>query len=245
MGTYLSADGARAALVLVLALGQVLMAYWPELRKWPDTTPSRSAELRNPLVPIDWAFAIWGLIFASVVAFAVWQFLPGNLEDPLLRQIGWLAVLLFAGNIAWEAWVPKRGLDWVSVAIIWIELALLLAILLTIAQENLSGFGFWLVSAPFQLFAGWVSAAVFVNTASTLQQSGVRIGTPLSLVLLLLAGILGGVVAVMTGGWIYATAVAWALFGLVMANTLREPNLPVAFLSGGLAVVVVAAATLA
>jgi hypothetical protein len=41
--------------------------------------------------------------------------------------------VLFAGNIAWEAWVPKRGLDLVSVCIIWIELALLLTILFTIA----------------------------------------------------------------------------------------------------------------
>lgn len=240
MEPYLSADGLRAALVLILAWGQALMAYWPELRKWPETTPSRSAKLRNPLVPIDWAFAIWGLIFASVGAFGVWQFLPENLGDPLLRQIGWLAVALFAGNFAWEAWVPKRGLDWVSVAVIWVELALLLAILLTIAGNSPAGLTFWLVSAPFQLFAGWVTAAVFVNTASTMQQSGLRVGRAVSLAMLALAGLLGAVVAAITGGWIYAGAVAWALFGLVIANTLRDPNRPIAVLAGGLAVAILA-----
>lgn len=240
MEPYLSTDGLRAALVLILALGQALMAYWPELRKWPETTPSRSAKLRNPLVPIEWAFAIWGLIFASVAAFGVWQVLPQNLDDPLLRQIGWLAVALFAGNIAWEAWVPKRGLDWVSVAIIWVELALLLTILLAVARENPSGPSFWLVSAPFQIFAGWVSAAVFVNTASTMQQTGLQIGTALSSALVLLAGILGVSVAAITGGWIYAATLAWALFGLVIANTLRDPNRPIALLSGGLALAVLA-----
>jgi len=124
----------------------------------------------------------------------------------------------------------------VSVVIIWIELALLLTILFAIAGSNPQGLDFWLVSGPFQLFAGWVSAAVFVNTASTMQQSRVHIGTTLSLAMLLLAGILGAAVAVLTGGWIYAAAVAWALFGLVIANTRRGPNRPVALLAGGLAI---------
>jgi hypothetical protein len=245
MELYFSADGVRAALVFVLAIGQVVMAYWPELRKWPETTPSRSAKLQNPLVPIDWAFAIWGLIFASIIAFGLWQVLPGNLQDPLLRQIGWLAIVLFAGNIAWEAWVPKRGLDWVSVAIIWAELALLLTILAAIANEAPTGLSFWFVSAPFQIFTGWVSAAVFVNTASTLRRSGVHIGTRLALAVVLMAGILGSVVAFTTGSWIYAGAVAWALFGLVVANTRRTTNPPVALLSGSLAMFVLAVTAIA
>jgi hypothetical protein len=245
MDIYLSSDGLRAALVLLLAIGQVGVAYWPELRRWPETTPSRSAKLRNPLVPIDWAFAIWGIIFASVVAFAIWQILPANLDDPLARQIGWLAVALFVGNIVWEIWVPKRDLDGVSVAIIWAELAILLAIWWFIASDDPQGWRFWLVSWPFQLFAGWVSAAVFVNTASTLQRSGVRIVTPIAATILLLAGLLGALVAVQTDGWVYAVAVAWALFGIVIANTRREPNRLIAFLAGVLAIAVLASPTLA
>lgn len=245
MELYFSADGIRAVLVLVLAVGQAVMAYWPELRRWPETTPSRSAKLQNPLVPIDWAFAIWGLIFASIVAFGVWQMLPGNLDDPLLRQIGWLAVVVFAGNIVWEAWVPRRGLDWISVAIIWVEFVLLMAILFTIADEAPTGSSFWLVSPPFQIFAGWVSAAIVVNTASTLQRSGMQIGTRVSLASVLAVGMLGFAVTIATGAWIYAAAVAWGLFGLVMANTLRAPNRPVAVLSGIFAVAVLAAAILA
>jgi hypothetical protein len=241
---YLSNDGVGALLVLVFAVGQAAMAAWPELRKWPETIASRSMKLQNPLVPIDWAFAIWGLIFSSIVAFAVWQALPANVADPLARSIRWLAIAAFAVNMAWEAWVPKRDLDWVSVPIIWIELALLLTILFMIARTNPQGTTFWIVFAPFQLFAGWVSAAVFVNTASTLQRSGMVIGRVLSIAMMVLAGILASTIAGVTGGWIYAGAVAWALLGIVVANTTRDRDTVVATFAGILAVAVLVAPAL-
>jgi hypothetical protein len=241
MEPYLSADGLRAGLVLALAIAQPVMGYWPQLRGWPETTPSRSARLRNPVVPIDWAFAIWGPIFASVIVFAIWQALPANLDDPLSRRIGWPVVFVCAANVAWEAWVPKRDLGPVSAAILWAELAALLAILFAVTGEAPEGARFWLVSAPFQLFAGWASAAAFVNTASTLQRAGVRVGTGLSAALLLGAGALGAGVAALTGGWLYAAAVAWALVGIVVANRVRAPNPAIARLAAALAVVVLAA----
>lgn len=65
-------DVARAASVLILAAGQAAMAFWPDLRGWPHTIASRSAALVTPVVPAPPTFAIWGLIFASCLAFGVW-----------------------------------------------------------------------------------------------------------------------------------------------------------------------------
>lgn len=243
MESYLTVDGLRAGLVVVFAVGQAVMGSWPDWRKWPETIATRSASLCNPLVPIEWAFAIWGPIFASCIAFALWQALPNNLNDPLLRSIGWLAAAMFAGNILWEYYVPKRTLDFVSVAVIVVELGLLLTILFKIAgvAGELDSTRFWLVYAPFQLFAGWVTAATFVNTASALQNAGYKIGTVPSLVMITAAGALATVVAAMTGGLIYALAVAWALFGIVIANTVRDRNPPVAVLAALVTPVVIGA----
>lgn len=246
MESYLTTDGARAALVLLFAIGQAVMAYLPDAAKWPETISSRSADLRNPVVPIDWAFAIWGLIFLSSLGFAVWHLLPANLDDPLARQIGWAAAALFAGNILWEFYVPKRALDLVSVAIILVELALVIWILFTIAgqSETLSPTQFWFVFAPFQIFAGWVSAAVFVNIASAIQRRGSAITPAVSAGMIVAAGALGTGVAWATGGWLYAATVAWALFGLVVANTARERHPGIASLAGLLIPVVIGAAAL-
>lgn len=245
MESYFSGDGLRAILVVVFAVGQALMAYWPELRRWPDTIASRSARLQNPVTPAAWAFAIWGVIFFGCLAFAVWQALPGHLDDPLSRRIGWLAVALFAGNVLWEAYVPRRDLDGISVAIILVELGLVLTILFAISGAGpLDATRFWLVSAPFQIFAGWVSAAAFVNAASALQRAGVAVDRRLSIAMILAAGALGSAIAWSTGAWFYAAAVAWALFGVVMANALPDRRAAVAAVAGALIPVVFGSALL-
>lgn len=243
MDSYLNTDGLRAALVVTLALGQAVMAYWPDLRRWNHTIASRSAKQQVAIVPSGWAFAIWGLIFTGCIAFSVWQALPGQLGDPLLRQLGWLAAAVFGLNIAWAYWVPKHDIGWPSVAIIVLSLVLLLNIVFGIAAAGpLQGAHFWLMGAPFQLYAGWITAATFVNTASTLKRSGVPFRTALSLIFLVAAAALGVAVAYSTGSIVYAGAIAWALFGIVGANVARNADQAVAFAAGLAAVPVVAAA---
>ena len=224
-------DALRAGLVLLFAIAQAVMAFWPDLRGWTHTISTRSAALDTPVVPVPPTFAIWGLIFLSCAAFGVWQALPANLSDPLLRQVGWAALALFAGNVLWEAWVPRRGLDWVSIAIIVAELIVVLWLLFLVTSADLSGWTWWLVAFPFQLFAGWVSAATFVNLSSTMVRpfsdgpvaaTGPDPRRPaVALALIGAAALLGLVVTLLSGAWPYALAVAWALGGIVMANRHR------------------------
>ena len=229
LDAYLSSDGARALAVLLFAAAPPIMGQWPEWRRWPETVPKRSAKQSLPIVPIEWAFAIWGLIFLSCGAFAIWQILPDQLDDPLLRRIGWLAAAAFALNTIWEYHVPKRDIDWGSVALISAALMVLLTILFRLeAAEPHDSTTFWLVAAPLQLLAGWISAATFVNLGSTLKLSGVRVGRGLCLTLLLCAGVLGTGVALWSGAPVYASAVGWALFGIVVANRVRDHDTVIA-----------------
>ena len=242
-------DAVRAGLVVILAVAQAAMAFWPDLRGWTHTISTRSADLTNPVVPVPPAFAIWGLIFLSCAAFAVWQALPANLGDPLLRSLGWVAVALFAGNVLWEAWVPRHGLDWTSVAIITAELGLALWLLLAVSAADLGGWAWWLTAFPFQLFAGWVSAAFFVNLSSTLVRpyAGAPVAATgadprrpaVALALVGCAVVLGLVVSLLSGAWPYALAVAWALGGIALANR-PMPTIAGTALAGAAAVVVAA-----
>ncbi|SEM21503.1 hypothetical protein SAMN04515666_108198 [Bosea lupini] len=240
---YLSLDGARSILVLLLAIAQPIMGYWPQWRRWSHTTPSRSARLQTPVVPIEWAFAIWGVIFTACLAFAIWQVMPARLVDPLLRPIGWLAIAVFSLTTAWEYYVPKYDLGWPSVGLI---VATLIGLLLIMAQlkaaEPLDVPTFWLVAAPFQLFAGWISAAVFVNASSTLRLAGAKQGRLQSIALIAAATVLGGVVTFISGAAIYGLAIAWALLGIVVANIVRQPDRAVAICAGTAIPVVIAAA---
>ena len=245
-------DAVRAALVLALAVAQAATAFWPELRGWRHTIASRSAALGTPVVPIGPTFAIWGPIFLSCLAFGLWQALPANLADPTLRSIGWVASLLFAANVAWEAWVPRRGLDAVSVALVALELVAALWLLVAIGRSGPSGARWWLVAFPFQLFAGWVSAAAFVNLSSTLRRAAetdpVRRGaldprrTPVALALIIAAATLAFAVSLTVGAWPYTLAVAWAFGGIVLANRARPG---IARASAALAAALLAVAALA
>ena len=224
-------DVIRAAFVLALAVAQAAMAFWPDLRGGRHTIASRSAALDTPVVPVGPTFAIWGPIFLSCAAFAAWQALPANLADPLPRSIGWWAALLFAANTVWEAWVPRRDLDRTSVGLIALELGAALWLLFAVSRADLSGLRWWLVAFPFQLFAGWVSAAAFVNLSSTLRREreigGAGSGvpdprrTPVALALIGAAAALALVVSSRVGAWPYALAVAWAFGGIALANRSR------------------------
>ena len=223
-------DVTRVVLVLVAAGGQALMACWPDLRGWPHTIATRSAALDTPIVPPGWAFAVWGPIFLSSAAFAAYHALPSSRGDPFLTQVGWGAAVLFSLNVLWEALVPRRGLDWTSVAVIAAELAVALTLLGWTADAGLEGARYWLVGFPLQLFAGWVSVAAFVNLSSTMRRArlsnrrGPDPGTlRVSIALLVVAAALCTATVLASGSVAYAVAAAWGLAALGARSTSARP----------------------
>ena len=212
------ADLLRIALVLVLAACQALAAYWPELTGARETITTRSARWDTRVVPFGPFFAIWLLLFSACGAFAVWHALPAQASDPTYRTLGWLAAALFAGNVAWEVWVPRRGLGWPSVALIVLELAVALAALAVIAGWGPTGWDLWLGAVPLQLFAGWVSVAAFANLSSTLRRAGLAdarraaVAGPLIGAAVLLVAAVGW----WTGSPAYLAAAGWGLAGIAV-----------------------------
>src|SRR5918997_2547335 len=67
-----------------------------------------SAENGSLVVPADYAFSIWGLIFLLCLAYAVYQALPANRESPLLRRVGPFSAGAFLFNGLWEILFPAR-----------------------------------------------------------------------------------------------------------------------------------------
>ena len=52
-------------------------------------------------VPAGYVFSIWGLIYLGLIAFAIFQALPSQRENPRLRETGWWIALGGLANIAW------------------------------------------------------------------------------------------------------------------------------------------------
>jgi hypothetical protein len=236
-------DLVRAVLVILAALSQAVMGSWPQWRKWEKTVPERSARLHLPIVPWPPFFSIWGLIFLASFGFAIWHALPSNLDDPLLRSLGWLAIAAWTLNTAWEWHVPRHDIDGTSVVLIVAALGVLLAALATIhGASPQRGTAFWLGVAPLQLLAGWISAAVWVNIGSALKGSGADVSTGKQLALLAAAGLLGSGVAWLSASYIYAAPIVWALAGIVVQNLVRDRKIPIMIAASVLIPVVFAAA---
>ncbi len=242
---YFSLDGLRALVVLFFALSQAVMAYWPDLRGWEQTTTRRSQRLDNWLVPFGPFFAIWLLIFAGCLGFAVWHGLPSSLNDPLLRRLGWLAALLFFGNTLWEYYVPRYDFRWGSVGIVAMELVAAFAILWQLSQADglLSGAEFWLGAAPLYFYGGWVSVAAFTNLSSSLVLSNAAFDprrTGIAILLLSAAALLAIATALVTQSWVYSAAAVWGFVGIGIRAWGQEAGRAIAFFAAFIAVGVLA-----
>jgi hypothetical protein len=67
-----------------------------------------SGENPTLVVPGDYAFVIWTPIFLLALVYAVYQALPSNRENPLLRRVGWFSALAYFSNGVWEILFPAR-----------------------------------------------------------------------------------------------------------------------------------------
>ena len=66
-----------------------------------QTTGEISDRFDVYFVPAGYVFSIWGLIYLALSAFAVYQALPAQRENPHLRRIGYLFALSCVANSAW------------------------------------------------------------------------------------------------------------------------------------------------
>ena len=185
-----------------------------------------SGENPTLVVPGDYAFVIWTPIFLLALVYAVYQALPSNRENPLLRRVGWFSALAYFSNGVWEILFPAREFVLSQVVFVGITGGAVTAFVLAQRGAGWGGwFERWLVAPAFGLLAGWVTAAFFVGFVTVLVATGVLgggIGEAIFGALMLLVGgavacavILAGRDGPAQGSVAYGAAVLWALLGIV------------------------------
>jgi hypothetical protein len=181
--------------------------------------------------PAGYAFAIWGPIFLLLGMYAVWQALPAQRTNRLLRRVGWPLAAACLGNAVWEVVFPQRQFVLAQIIIVAIFGALAVAFgrLAGEARERgLSGRERWLVALPLGMLFGWLTAATLAGFAVTARGIDVLpTGTREIIVAVGLVAICGGIAslvllrgaAVPAQGLLpYAGAVIWALVAIVAAG---------------------------
>lgn len=163
-----------------------------------------------PIQPAGWAFSIWGVIYAWLIASAGYGLLKRD-EDPAWDRTRWP---LLASLVVGAAWIPVANLSplWATV-LIWIMWGTAVAALLASPAQDR-----WWLRVPIGLYAGWLTAASCVATAVLATGYGATPVLPVHAALLLLALALASLVLRRLPEPGYAAAVAWALFGIAMSN---------------------------
>jgi len=220
-------DVARQVVVVV---GAVFQTIGSGLAPSGTDVGALSDANRTLVVPADYAFAIWGPIFLLCAAYAVYQALPAQRTDALLRRIGWWTAAAFIGNGLWQATFPREQYVLAQVLIVAALAFLLVAQAGFVRAARAEPFGparTWLVAVPVSLILGWLTAATLVGLATTLVGIGVwertgtveaAVGAALLLVgaALAVAVLRGSRGAPVAGLVAYGFAVLWALVAVIV-----------------------------
>lgn len=203
---------------------------------------SADATLISPAGP---AFSIWSVIYVGLAIYAVWQWFPGQRTAALHRSIGWWVVASLLLNAGWLL-VVRAG--WLALSVLVIA-ALVLVVGVVVARVADIGpeskADLVVTGGTFGLYAGWASVAVCANVAAWLVDLGLEpsfgVGESLAVLVLVVAGVVGLVLARRTRGNIaIALALSWGLAWIAYGRLADEPDSTVT----GVAALVVAVVVL-
>ncbi|MEM9393663.1 MAG: hypothetical protein AAGA38_07380 [Pseudomonadota bacterium] len=180
-----------------------------------------------PLQPAAYAFAIWGVIYLWLLAsalFGAWRRADDTDWDFVRRP---LCVSLVAG-VPWLTVATQNALG--ALALIWVmAIPAIVATLRTPESDR------WWLAAPVALYAGWLTAASCVATATVAAGYGVGPGAiGWAWFCLAIALVIALLVQRQTAPLFYGVAVAWALVGVVVKNVENAPVLAGAAALGGI-----------
>jgi benzodiazapine receptor len=206
-----------------------------------QTTGEISDRFRVYFVPAGYVFSIWGLIYLALSAFAVYQALPAQRENPYLRRIGYLFALSCVANSAWIFLWHYEVFELTLVAMLGLLLSLIAIYLrLDIGRARVSTAEKWLVHVPFSIYLGWITVATIANVTAVLYYLnwdgwGIRPEVWAVIMLVIGAGI-ASAVSISRGDVAYVLVIVWAFVGIAVKHAAT----PIVAVTAGLMALIVA-----
>ncbi|MDQ0737031.1 TspO/MBR family protein [Arthrobacter agilis] len=189
------------------------------------------------LAPSSSAFSIWSVIYAGLVAYTVFQWLPSQRRTGRQRRLGWIVAASMLLNLAWIL-TAQAGLLALSLVVIMLLFFTLLAAVRTLndhpSETRLEGA---VVDTPIGLYLGWVLVAAAANAAAVLTAGDVdlfgwggRAWANLGIIAVLMTAAV--VCSTDRGRLAVAAATSWGLLWIAVERALGQPSaLIVAFVA--------------
>lgn len=229
-------DSLRSAAVAVSVLIAVAAGAWGSGR-WGGTPVEELADgaLASDatlLAPASTAFAIWGLIYAGLAAYAVFHAWSGHAASPRMRATGWLVA---GGSTLSAAWIALTQAE-----LLWLGNLAIAGIVALLAWAGrrlaLDPPRTWpsrlAVDVPVGLFLGWVCVALVagITAAGAASIPGHEPGDGPAIAAIVLAAV--AVLAVLLPRWLKGSpqvgiaaglALSWGLWWIAQGRLQGEP----------------------
>lgn len=120
-------------------------------------------------VPAGYVFSIWGVIYLGLIAYAIYQALPAQRENPRLRATGWWVVLSGLANSLWIfLWHYEQFPLTILVMLALLATLIVIYLRLGTGRSRVSTAETWAVRVPFSIYLGWITVATAANATSLL-----------------------------------------------------------------------------
>lgn len=201
------------------------------------------------VAPARQAFAIWGVIYAGLIAYAIWQAFPSQRACARQRSVGWWIALTVVLNGLWVWTVQLGSLIQTVVVIALLLAALCVAFWRVVARPaDMSQRAGWpgvlLIDGVTGLHFGWVFVATVANVAGWITfiaaNTWPRDPAFWGAITVSLVGVVAVVLAFVTHGRIAPNlAIAWGLAWIAVARAFGEPFQMTTAIAASVAAVIV------
>jgi hypothetical protein len=198
------------------------------------------------IIPANYAFIIWGIIYLGLFAFGIYQILPSQRNEYYLRKTGYFIIFASVAQIIWVYLFLSRLFTLSLLAMVLILLPLIAAYrsldISTVStvniRINISKWFKWCVRFPISIYLGWISVATIVNVAfvlSTLNWNGWGVSAEnWAITMTLVATIVSLLVILLRRDIAYSSVTVWALVAIAVkhwdVSNLRIVALACAFI---------------
>lgn len=218
-GSRAAAAGRDRSLAWAVLATSVLAVLAPVVTALgPGASPGSGAGAELLITPVGWAFSIWGVIYTLAIVQAVCA--AASRDARVSRRFQVDQVVLYLGAVLW---IFMAALDSSTLTFLALSLMLVAAVdgVLTLARTAVEPRWFRLVTqTAFGLFAGWVTAAFFLNLSTALVGWGVVEADQVAWQLVVVAVATVTLIALLLATRLptYALAGLWALVGIVVTG---------------------------
>jgi hypothetical protein len=176
------------------------------------------------IIPANYAFAIWGLIYLGLISLGIYQALAFNRTEPSLRQLGYELAIASGFQIIWVILFQYRFFTLSLLAMLGILIPLIrLYLRLEIARRKVNRKQGLLINFPISIYFGWITVATIVNAASVLDWlnwNGWGIASGIWTVIMM---IIGTVIAIFVGlrrkDRAFVGVFIWALLAIAVKHS--------------------------